>query len=88
MLPDGREISPLIPAQPDSSDVAYVTALFVEGPDLQATAMGFASFIHSKLSGSPPSLPEDVRIEPNFDLRNIFHTERRWNVYVSSVCLN
>lgn len=88
MLPDGREISPLIPAQPDSSDVTYVTALFVEGPDLQATAMGFASFIHSKLSGSPPSLPEDVRIEPNFDLRNIFHTERRWNVYVSSVCLN
>ncbi|KAG2359707.1 hypothetical protein BDR07DRAFT_1487875 [Suillus spraguei] len=87
VLPDGHEIFPLIPAQPDSLDVAHVSSLVVEGPDLQATAMGFASFVHSKLSGSPPNLPEDVRIEPNFDLWNIFHTEQTWNVAVASMLM-
>lgn len=77
VLPDGREISPLIP---DSTDIVHVVSLVVEGPNITTTAMGFASFIRSKLAGLPVDLlPEGVKINTNFDLRNIFHSVRTFD---------
>ncbi|KAG1790760.1 uncharacterized protein HD556DRAFT_1310310 [Suillus plorans] len=80
VLPDGRDISPLVPSKPDSSDITNVLMLMLEGPDLQTTAMGFASFVHSKLEGLPVYLPKHVTIPLNFDICNIFHPERTWSI--------
>lgn len=48
--------------------------------------MGFASFVCRKLEGLPVYLPKHVTIPLNFDIRNIFHPERTWNVYVILIC--
>ena len=62
--------------------------LHVTAPDVDVATEAFIKWVRGKLNDWQAILPPMVDIDQSFDLNNIFHSCRVWNMYVTFLGLN